>query len=81
MTPKALFDDWARRQGVTTKAMNDDGWTVGGADRGKEYYSRCVYGADVVVCVEIQYDSDVKADFEPKAKHVAESLKAKPKSK
>jgi len=79
LTPKSLYEDWARRQGVTFKAGDDAGWTVAGADRGKSYYSRCVYGADVVVCVEIQYDADIKDDFEPKAKHIAQSLKPKAK--
>ncbi len=79
LTAKSLFDDWARRNGVATKEESADGWVVTGTDRGKQYYSRCVFGADVVVCVEIHYDADVRDQLGPMAKHIADSLKAKAK--
>jgi hypothetical protein len=65
MTLEQLYADWARRDGMTFKALAGNTWVVRGTERGKNYYSRSILADGIVTTIEVKYDPALADAFEP----------------
>jgi hypothetical protein len=65
MTLEQLYGDWARRDGMTFKALAGNTWVVRGTERGKMYYSRSILADGIITTIEVKYDPVLADAFEP----------------
>jgi hypothetical protein len=74
MTVAQLYGDWTRREGVTFKSLVMNTWVVRGRDVGRLYYSRSILADGIICTVEVSYDPELAASFEPILARMGASL-------
>jgi hypothetical protein len=78
MTVQQLYGDWTRRDGITFKTLAVNTWVVRGREGARLYYTRSILADGIITTIEISYDPDLAAAFEPILARTGASLMTLP---
>jgi hypothetical protein len=78
MTVRQLYGDWTRRDGITFKTLAANTWIVRGREGARFYYTRSILADGIITTIEVSYDKDLAAVFEPILARTGASLMTLP---